>query len=627
MAKVTVDQYLDFIRRSRLVDEASMKKVVEACQKAGQPMTVETLAKRFIDDQVLTNWQNDKLLVGKHQGFFLGKYKLLRHINSGGMSSVYLAEHTLMKRRVAVKVLPPAKVDDSTFLPRFMRECQAMATLNHPNIVQAHDFDAQDRLHYMVMEYIEGDDIQHLIEKVKQVDFEQAADIIRQAADGLQHAHDKNMVHRDMKPANIMLDKRGMVKVLDLGVARITGCDEGPSLTLAHNEDVLGTADFLAPEQAISSHDVDTRADVYALGCTLYYMLTGHVPFREPNLAKKLMAHQTQTPPAIQSARPDVPPDLAAICDKMMAKSRDDRFQTMTEVSKALSEFLEASRKARQPVVAAPVAVPRTPPLPTPGFPGGRPGAAASLKTPPPASASPLTLASLLGQEEAKEPEPAPPAPEPAPVKAEAPPSPPPAPASKEDLPLSSPVHASQAAMISTDDESISAVRVPSSASAPGPVSSVAVNAALGSAAQLDEVSQYGVAEPQKPLVQPSVPIYQEDSDLDGSKSDLGGHAPAGRSSASAAVRTPAAPRGATETARSPVRQLQSSPAKPKNGKVATTIALVISVIVLAAVVGVLAFVIAQQMMKPSTGPRATPTTEAPAPPPSPTAPSGPENG
>ncbi|HEY1065992.1 MAG TPA: serine/threonine-protein kinase, partial [Pirellulales bacterium] len=218
---------------------------------------------------------------------------------------------------------------------------------------RAHDFDVQGTLHYMVLEYIDGIDLQKHTDKFGPFPFDKAADCIRQAALGLQHAHDKNFVHRDMKPANLMVDGKGFCKVLDLGVARITGSDEGPSLTLAHKEDVLGTADFLAPEQALNSHQVDHRADIYALGCTLYYMLTGHVPFREPNLAKKLMAHQTQEPPPVTASRPDCPPRLLAICQKMMAKQADDRYQTMNEVADDLADFLRGKG-----IEAAPAAGP-----------------------------------------------------------------------------------------------------------------------------------------------------------------------------------------------------------------------------------------------------------------------------
>lgn len=358
MSAPSLQTYEQLILRSGLVSEDQLREAAKQlrAEANGEPLSPQRLSQRLIADGLLTQWQNDKLMQGKHQGFFLGKYKLLKHLSSGGMSSVYLAEHTLMQRKVAIKVLPPARIEDTSYLPRFQRECRVMASLDHNNVVRAHDFDVDGRLHYLVLEYIDGLDLQRLVETEGAVDFDKAAHYIAQAADGLGHAHEMKMVHRDMKPANLMVDRRGMVKVLDLGVARIvTGDDDTASLTLAHKEDVLGTADFLAPEQALNSHHVDHRADIYALGCTLYYLITAGVPFKEQNLAKKLMAHQTQEPPSILEARPDCPPGLVAVCRKMMAKELDERYQTMEEVSADLRRWQrqwEAGRKNFVPTAA-----------------------------------------------------------------------------------------------------------------------------------------------------------------------------------------------------------------------------------------------------------------------------------
>ncbi|MEK6239142.1 MAG: serine/threonine protein kinase [Planctomycetales bacterium] len=335
--------YEEMVRKSGLVPEPELQKILEQLrtETGASDVQAAALAKRLLEKELVTTWQNDKLVQGKHQGFFLGKYKLLRHLVSGGMSSVYLAEHIMMKRRVAVKILPPARIGDTSFLGRFQRECQVLAALDHPNIVRAHDFDVQgDSLYYMVLEYIDGLDLQRLTEHEGPLDYVRAAGYISQAADALEHAHEQNMVHRDMKPANLMLDPKGKVKVLDLGVARITNSDDESSLTLAHNEDVLGTADFLAPEQALNSHNVDKRADIYALGCTLYYLLTGHPPYLHKNLAKKLMAHQVEEPEPIRKDRPDLPDDLEIILKRMMAKQLDDRYQTMEETISGLDAFV-----------------------------------------------------------------------------------------------------------------------------------------------------------------------------------------------------------------------------------------------------------------------------------------------
>jgi len=342
MAKLTVEQLLELIKRSGLVERDQLAKIISEIKSSGErPTEPEDLAQRFIDAGVLTRWQADKLLEGRHRGFFLGKYKLLGHLGTGGMSSVYLAEHVLMRRRVAIKVLPQKRVNDSSYLQRFYREARAAAALNHPNIVLAHDVDHDGGNHFLVMEYVEGSDLQVLVKRDGPLDYVQAANYIYQAAKGLEHAHRSGLIHRDMKPANLLVDQRGTVKVLDLGLARFSGEEEGKaSLTVAYDENVLGTADYLAPEQALNSHEVDHRVDVYSLGCTFYFLLMGHPPFPEGTIAQRIMKHHTEEPTPIRQERPDVPGDLAEICQKMMAKKVENRYQSAQEVVDALGRWL-----------------------------------------------------------------------------------------------------------------------------------------------------------------------------------------------------------------------------------------------------------------------------------------------
>ena len=199
----------------------------------------------------------------------------------------------------------------------------------------------------MVMEYVDGRDLQQTVKRSGRLGYAAAADYIRQAAEGLGHAHSHGLIHRDVKPANLLVDQKSMVKVLDLGLARFTD-DERASLTVQYDENVLGTADYLAPEQAIDSHGVDGRADIYSLGCALYFLLTGHPPFPDGTLPQRLMAHQKQQPPPIAKERPDVPADLVAICTKMMAKRPADRYQSMAEVADALRRWLADNRQSSQ---------------------------------------------------------------------------------------------------------------------------------------------------------------------------------------------------------------------------------------------------------------------------------------
>ncbi len=342
MAKVDTDKFLELLKRCELFDDGQLAEAlaqVRAAHEGKLPRDPERIAESLVEQQALTRWQANNLLDGKHKGFLLGKYKLLRHLGTGGMSSVYLGEHTKMRHRVAIKVLPRSKVEDSSYLARFKLEARAAAALNHRNIVRAYDIDQDGKTHYLVMEYIEGIDLQNLVKEQGPLDYRQAADHTAQAAEGLQHAHDAGLIHRDIKPANLLLDAKGTVKILDMGLAKFSN-SALPSLTIAHDENVLGTADYLAPEQAINSHGVDHRADIYSLGCTLYFLLTGHPPFCEGTLPQRLLKHQTENPPSIYEDRSDAPQGLVNVCLRMMAKAPDARYHQAGEVAAELRAWL-----------------------------------------------------------------------------------------------------------------------------------------------------------------------------------------------------------------------------------------------------------------------------------------------
>jgi len=349
--------FVDVLKRSGLIDEPVLARSLDSRPDTETSQSGENFAEYLVEREVITAWQAAKLLQGKHKGFFLGKYKLLRLLGKGGMSSVYLAEHVLMRRRCAIKVLPWKLVKDSSYLQRFHREAQAVAALDHPNIVRAYDVDHETdgnlEIHFLVMEYAEGQNLFDLVQMSGPLPAVTAADYIRQGALGLAHAHKSGMVHRDVKPGNFIVDQHGTVKLMDLGLARVGAEDADHSLTIAHDERVLGTADYLAPEQAVDSHLVDTRADLYSLGCTMYFLLTGRPPFNEGTLTQRLLAHQTKEPTPLESLRPDVPESLLTIIRKLMAKDREQRMQTAEEAANQLAQWLNSQDGAAVLPVAA----------------------------------------------------------------------------------------------------------------------------------------------------------------------------------------------------------------------------------------------------------------------------------
>lgn len=290
----------------------------------------------------------------------LRDYRIIAKLGEGGMGAVYKAVHQRLKKTVALKVLPSGRMGDKQTVERFEREMSVLGQLNHPNIVQALDAGEHDGQHYLVMEYVEGKELAEIIKRCSPLSIADACCLISQAAIGLQYAHEHGFVHRDIKPSNLMLtapgshagDVQPVVKILDLGLARAleqptSQAAAGPDLTIAGQ--VMGTLDYMAPEQGGDSHHVDIRADIYSLGATLYKLLTGDSPFVEhshkPTL-QRLMAIAQNDPPPIRSKRSDVPEKLAAIIHRMLAKKPENRFSTPQEVAEALEPFCAGANLA-----------------------------------------------------------------------------------------------------------------------------------------------------------------------------------------------------------------------------------------------------------------------------------------
>jgi serine/threonine protein kinase len=350
--EITVDSFLDLLGQSDLVSDAQLLALTaEFLGENQRPESPQKLADELVRREVLTTWQSEMLLQGRHRGFRLGPYRILRPLGQGGMSKVYLAEHEMMRRRSAIKVLPSKYQEDKDLLNRFHLEARAVAALDHPNIVRAYDFNKDVRygkeIHYLVMEYVEGLDLRRMVEDQGPLDFRKAADYMCQAALGLAHAHQAGFVHRDIKPANLLVDPHNVLKILDLGLATFTFEAENTLNPDEGTQSAVGTADYVAPEQVIDSRNVDGRADIYSLGLTFYYLLTGHRPFSKPTIMEVLMAHRTEKPASISSYRPDVPMDLEAIVEKMAAKSPRHRYQTAKEVAETLQKWQSDSGSAR----------------------------------------------------------------------------------------------------------------------------------------------------------------------------------------------------------------------------------------------------------------------------------------
>ena len=346
----TIKNFVDIVRKSGLAEASKIDEVVASLDNLEAPVNDE-VTNAFIEAKLITTWHLKQLLKGKHRGFFLERYKLLNELGKGGMSSVYLAEHTDMHLPVAIKVLPVKRVGEKSYLERFKREAKASFKLRHDNIAGATNFAHHGDLWYIVLDYIEGEDLYQKVKASGPLPVRDAVEYIRQAACGLQYAHEQGLVHRDIKPANLMLDTKGTVKILDLGLALDGDDDEEGGLTKAHDEKVLGTADYLAPEQSKNSHSADPRSDIYALGCTLYYLIVGRAPFARGSVIERIKAHWNEPAPNPLDELEKPPADLdSALIDlyfRMMEKHPDARPQTAGEVADQLNAWLNQHQQDR----------------------------------------------------------------------------------------------------------------------------------------------------------------------------------------------------------------------------------------------------------------------------------------
>jgi len=348
------DTFLANVARSGLLTPEDL---AEAAARIPATDRGRPVARALVEIGLLTRFQATQLLAGRTSGIFLGQYRILDHIGQGGMGRVFKAEHRTLNRLVAIKVLAPRLLKTARAQELFLREVRAAGRLLHPNIVTAFDANQEGQRTYLVMEYVDGPNLHQLVRGHGPLPLGQACEYVRQIAQGLHYAHQKGMVHRDVKPANLLLQTESLpgpggqplitptVKISDFGLARLTepgskGSEHGDAARWRNV--LMGTPDYVSPEQAQDVHKADSRSDLYSLGCTFYYLLSGRVPFPGGNALDKLVRHATEDPPPIERLRHDVPPALAAVVRRLMAKRAEDRTPTADEVAAALAPFCGA---------------------------------------------------------------------------------------------------------------------------------------------------------------------------------------------------------------------------------------------------------------------------------------------
>lgn len=337
---LSLDDFLRRLEESRILEAATLKTVGKRLAEDTKFHNSDELADWLIDEKFLTPYQVEAIKQNRTGRLVLGNYVVLDLIGRGGMGMVFKARHRVMDRIVALKVLPPhlAETGDDDALARFKREVRAAAILDHPNIVAAHDADQAAGVHFLVMQLVDGDNLGHMVKQNGPLPFEKTLNYTIHCAKALEYSHGRGVLHRDIKPGNILIDRFEIARILDMGLARINSAqsENSDADELTRTGTVMGTASFMAPEQAMDIKAADERADIYSLGCTFYFALAGEAVYPAETVMQKILAHRDQPIPSLCTRRPELPEVIDQIFARMVAKEPGDRYQSMSEVVQAL---------------------------------------------------------------------------------------------------------------------------------------------------------------------------------------------------------------------------------------------------------------------------------------------------
>ena len=346
MAVSSLKQMLDRLLETGLISDQQFLELGERKKPDDTLPSIAGVTRRLVDNGVLTQFQANRITEDNPERLVIDEYVLVDVLGAGGMGEVCLARHRMMQREVAIKLLIPRSAESTESIERFKREARAAARLSHPNVVTALDAGVCNNQYYLVMEYVKGQSLGDIVKTQGAVRLDRALDFVIQAGQGIEYAHRQGVIHRDIKPSNLLLSDDGTVKVTDLGLSRVLQPNEkvtevsedGDGLTSSGM--IMGTVDFMAPEQALTPRDADERADIYGLGCTLYYMATGGTVFTGDTPMARLIAHRETSAPKITDALPNAPKSLDRVLRRMLAKDPDNRYQTIGDALRDLRSCL-----------------------------------------------------------------------------------------------------------------------------------------------------------------------------------------------------------------------------------------------------------------------------------------------